>query len=107
MTNCLLNIPAIARDKVGNPIVGENGYVALTDIHFNATPVGEEIFNFKEMTLSIYMGHGSCGTLSKYRIVDEKLDLIQHGEGGLKECDDGRYAADAILFPNFPLDAAK
>jgi hypothetical protein len=103
----LLNIPAIARDKDGNPIVGENGYVALTDIQINVTPVREDIFNSKERTLNIYMGHGSCGTLSKYRFVDEKLDLIEHREGGLKECDDGRYGADPILFPNFLLKPLK
>ena len=58
----LLNIPKIARDKGGNLIVRENGYVALTDIQINATPVREDIFNSKERTLSIYMGHSSCGT---------------------------------------------
>lgn len=103
----LLNIPKIARYKNGKPIVRENGYVTLIDIPIPSTTAREHFFNLKEKTLSIYMGKGSCGTLSKYRIGDRKLDLVEHREGGLKECDDFRYAADPSLYPNIPLEPAK
>ncbi|CAN1212359.1 hypothetical protein TUMEXPCC7403_19275 [Tumidithrix helvetica PCC 7403] len=103
----LLNIPKIARYKSGKPIIGENGYVALTDIQSTVTPAMEHLFKSAERTLSIYMGKGSCGTISTYKIGGDKLDLIRHREGGLKECDDFRYAVDPILFPNIPLEPAK
>jgi hypothetical protein len=105
----LLNISTIDRYKDGKPIVGENGYVALRNILSTSASVREDIFNHKEMTLSVYRGQGSCGALSKYKINvnDGKLDLIDYREGGAKECDDFRYAADPILFPNFPLEPAK
>jgi hypothetical protein len=102
----LMDIPTVARHKGGEIISGENGYV-LIGFSSTVTPAREHLFKLEESTLSIYMGKGSCGTLSKYKISNDKLDLIQHKEGSLKECNDFRYATDPILYPNISLEPAK